>query len=344
MIMSKNYYDILGVSKTATSDEIKKSYRKLSKIYHPDVKETGNEEKFKNISEAHEVLTDKTKRTNFDKYGDAKGPKPEDLRSQFSSAFHGSFNVPVSRGDSIQTFVSLTLEEMKIGVNKKIKYVKNITCSSCQGNGSKHGKSFSTCSLCLGIGILQRRVGGFQIPVRCHHCGGHGRFVTEECDKCHSVGTEQIDMEVEMAISPGAFDGYTVRVQGYGHDSNDENGYPGDLHIIIQQEAHKYFERNGDDIVYKLNLSLPDMILGAKVEIPTLEGKIVFDVPETTPHGKTFRIKGKGMPSIPKKGIIGDLMVVAFASIPESVNSEEKNILENLRKSNNFISKNTYKN
>jgi molecular chaperone DnaJ len=346
--MSKNYYEILGVEKTATLDEIKKAYRKLAMQYHPDKagEDKESEERFKQVAEAYEVLADDEKRKNYDNFGSAKAQNPHedfnDIRSQFNQAFNHFTHVQ-NKGASIPSYVSVTLEEIKNGARKKVKYKKNTICTSCTGNGSKHGKSLTNCSLCLGSGILERRNGPWLERVTCHHCGGNGHFITEECEQCRGAGIMQKDIELEMDIPRGVFDGWKTRVPGYGHDSYVSGGIAGDLFIIIKQEPHANFERNGDDIVYKLELALPDIILGAKVEIPTLEGSVKFDVPPNTPIGKIFRVKGHGFNFVANPGQVGDLLVVAVAAVPESITIEEMKILEKLRKSNNFTSKNTVK-
>jgi molecular chaperone DnaJ len=351
--MSENYYDILGVEKTATTEDIKKSYRKLAMKYHPDKagEDKDAEEKFKKISEAYEVLADDTKRKNYDTFGNAKGRGDaedfNDLRSQFNSHFgahFGNFEEMQQRGESIPVFVMINLGEMRSGVTKKIKYKKNVACSECGGNGSKHGKSLTNCSLCLGAGVLYRRMGPITQRTTCHHCGGNGQFITEECLNCHGAGMSQKDMELNVNIPPGVFDGWKDRIVGYGHDSYSGKGVPGDLFIIIQQEPHPHFERNGDDLIYRLELSFPDMVLGAKVEVPTLDGKVRFDVPPNTPMGKIFKVSGHGFPSIRHKGHTGDLLAIAVINIPESITIEEMKILDKLKKSDNFTSKNSVKN
>lgn len=347
--MSENYYDILEVSKTATQEEIKKAYRKLALKYHPDKNpdDKSSEDKFKKIAEAYEVLSDETKKKNYDAYGSVNNTQEtsddfDDIRSQFHSAFN-SFRRAKERGESIPYYLVLTLEEMKTGVKKAIKYKKNVFCSSCGGNGSKHGKSTTNCSLCLGEKFLYRRFGSLTQRFTCHHCGGRGYFVTEECDNCLGRCMSEKEIELNLEIPEGVYDGWKTRIENLGHDSISPDGIPGDLYIIIQQKPHQHFERDGDDLIYKLELSLPDMILGTKVEIPTLEGKALVDIPKNTPPGKILRLKNKGFPSYSVDGAIGDLLLITVASIPEKVTDEEIKILEKLRKNNNFISKNSYK-
>lgn len=345
--MTKNYYKILGIKKDATKEEIQKAYKNLAKKYHPD-KTGGNEEKFKEILDAKDILSDDAKRSNYDTYGDPKGrvngESFEDMASQFRASFHQQFRTSVNRGNSISCIVSLTLEEIKIGAKKTISYKKNTLCTSCNGNGSKYGTSLTNCSLCLGSGVLHRRVGPFTERSTCHHCGGHGHFITEECEPCKGVGMIQKDMLAKIDIPMGVFDGWETRVPGFGHDSSEENGMPGDLFIIIKQIPHPIFERSNNNLIYKLELSFPDIVLGVKVEIPTLNGLVAFDIPQNTKTGSAFKISGKGLPSIIQSGIIGDLLVVVTVHIPKIISEEEKEILNNLRKSCNFISKNTYKN
>lgn len=348
--MAEDYYGVLGVNKSASKEDIKKSYRSLSKKFHPD--KTGgdkdSEEKFKKVSEAYEVLYDDTKRSNYDTYGDPKGrvngDSFQDMASHFHDSFHQSFRASVNRGDNTSCVINLTLEEIKSGIRKTISYKKNILCTSCSGNGSKYGTSLTNCSLCLGSGLLNRRVGPFTEVSPCHHCGGHGHFVTEECEQCSGHGMIQKDILAEIDVPIGVFDGWKTRVPGFGHDSLIANGIPGDLFIIIKQIPHPTFERINDNLIYKLELSFPDIVLGVKVEIPTLDTSISFDVPPNTKTGSVFKVAGKGLTSIMQNGIIGDLLVVVSVNIPEVISEEEKEILNNLRKNCNFISKNTYKN
>ncbi len=348
--MTKDYYQILGVERTATEDEIKKAYRTLSKKYHPDKNQDDKaaEEKFKEVAEAYEVLSNPEKKSNFDSFGDPKGRSHmggfddfESIRNQFRSAFH---QASMPRGGNIEVHIPFTFAEMKNGVKKKIQYKKNVVCIPCGGNGSKHGKSLTNCSLCLGSGVLQKKVGFHTVQFVCHHCGGNGNFITEECDSCKGAGMTSTDVEFEAQFPAGIYGGWSNGLQGYGHDSPMSGGMAGFLIIHAIQENHEFFERNGDDLLYKLELSFPDLVLGAKVEIPTLEKKIKFDIPEHTKVGKIFRVKGQGFPSLVNSGHVGDLLVVTSVDVPEVITIDEMKVLESLRKNPNFTSKNISKN
>lgn len=348
--MAKDYYQILGVERTATEDEIKKAFRTLSKKYHPDKNpdDENTKEKFQEVAEAYDVLSNPEKKSNFDSFGDPKGRSQmggfedfESIKNQFRTAFQQA-NAP--RGGNVEVHIPFTFSEMKNGVKKKIQYKKNVLCSPCGGNGSKHGKSLTNCSLCLGSGILQKRMGPFIEQTTCHHCGGNGNFITEECETCKGAGMTSTNVEFEAQFPAGIYGGWNTILQGYGHDSPMSGGMAGFLVIGALQENHEFFERSGDDLLYKLELSFPDLVLGTKVEIPTLEKKIKFDIPEHTKVGKIFRVKGQGFPSLASPGHVGDLLVVASVEVPETITIDEMKVLENLRKNPNFTSKNISKN
>lgn len=341
----KNYYEILGVSNTATTDEIKKSYRKLALQYHPD-KTAGDvalEEKFKEIAEAYEVLSDEEKRKRYDaKLSGGFDDGFEDIRSQFRDAF-GTFAKQPPKGAGIGVVVEMTLEEIYKGAKKIISFNRNVVCKSCSGNGSKFGKSFTNCGICLGSGRVYQLLGNFRIERTCHHCGGHGKFITEECSDCGGAGVNSNNVVLEVDIPAGVFSGWKMAIPNYGHDHYSAKGAPGDLVIAVHEKPHEHFEKNGFDLLYKMYLSFPEIVLGVKVEIPTIDSKVAFDVPENTPPGKIFRIKGRGLPSISQPGYYGDLLVMALVDTPKEITPEEKKILEKLKKSSNFTSKNSYK-
>lgn len=345
--MSKDYYSILEVDKTATQEEIKKSYRKLSKKYHPD--KAGDDkdsiEKFKEVAEAYEVLSDEQKRKNYDKFGNPKGPDESfsDIYSQFNNAF-GNFrrgSGGIVRGESMVFNMPVTLEEINTGISKKIKYNKNTMCKSCGGNGSKFGKSMSVCSSCLGSGMNNRNFGGMTISMPCGHCGGNGKFITEECNDCGGSGVSSSEVELDVQVPAGVFEGFKLRATGYGHDAFIEsgNGIPGDLYIVFREVPHDTFERQGDNLICKTMVSFPDIVLGTKIDINTLTKKVSFEIPPNTPVGKMFKLSGCGLPSISRKGFVGDLIVVVGVDVPKQISEEEKKLLEELKKSSNFTSK-----
>jgi molecular chaperone DnaJ len=347
-MVKKDFYDVLGVDRSASTDDIKKAYRKLAIKYHPD-KTAGDkdlEEKFKEIAEAYEVLSDEEKRKRYDAFGSVKGPSVddsfEDLRAQFRQHF-GGHTQQVQKGTSVAYYAVLTLEEILTGVRKKIQYNKQVVCKSCNGNGSKYGKSLRNCSICLGAGMVSRNFGPLQMTEPCPHCGGRGVFVTEFCETCSGDGHSNVSKEIEVSIPAGAFEGLKIKFPGYGNDALAERGIPGDLYVIVQEQPHPLFERHEQSLVYKLNLSFPDIVLGTKVEVPTLENPVAFDIPPNTPIGKVLRLKGRGLPSVGHTAPVGDMLIIIGVAIPEQISEEDKKLLDKLRKSSNFVSKNSYK-
>ncbi len=341
--MSKNYYEILGVEKTATEDEIKKAYRKLSMKYHPD-KTDGDkesEEKFKQIAEAYEVLSKPDKRSQYDSGGSSFGGfTAQDMHEAFRAAFSGSHN-RFKVGGNIQVNVGLTLEEMFTGVSKKLKFDKYCSCKACNGNGSKDGKHINKCQVCNGSGRERIKFGPFrEIETNCRHCEGEGQFASELCSVCNGTKLVLENVEVDVVFPAGVYDGWYREVPGRGHDSANGKGIPGLLVIVVQEIKHKDFERHGDNLVYHLELSFVDALFGTKVEVPTLSGNVAFDIPEKTPVGKVFKLEGKGMPG--SRGGFGNLMVVTNIVLPEKLSKEDKENLESLKKSPNFVSKNKF--
>lgn len=323
----KDYYSELGVSQNASEEEIKKAYRKLAIKYHPDKNPDDKiaEEKFKKIAEAYEVLSDAKKRLNYDTYGHPDGPQHQTHVSQHhTQVFY--------KGENTGVVVKVTLEDVLTGIrNCKLKYVKNSRCNSCHGNGSKNGRSLSVCSLCQGSGMVYRSFGPLDIPSPCPHCGGKGRRIIELCLDCSGSGFKPSSVTLDVNIPAGVFNEGKIRVGGYGHDCAVENGIPGDLIVIIQEVPHSEFIREGDNIVYKLNLSFPDLILGTKVKVPTLENPVVFDISPHTQNGQVLRVKGKGLPNI-NTGVMGDMNIVVSAEVPKEISEEERELLQKLQK------------
>lgn len=351
--MAKNYYEILGVDKKATAEQIKKAYKKLAVKYHPD-KNQGDknaEEKFKEINDAYQVLSDETKRRNYDSTGNANGNfagygnhnngrhyDPEDIFREFEKFRTGNFGGGIRKGSSIQVVVVMTLEEIFSGAKKKVNFKKDIICNHCKGNGSKNGTSLHNCGTCGGTGRVVMRHGNFHIENFCHSCGGYGKIITEECEYCYGAGVLKKDVDLDVEIPAGVRDGWQTVMHGYGNDAVAEgNGVPGDLFLIISQVPNDKFEREGDNLIYRLQIPFTLATLGGKVEVPTIDGKTVgFTLDECTPYGKFLRLKGRGLPSFARKGFVGDMLVLVEFKTPNKLTDNEKELLKELSKEENF--------
>lgn len=362
--MSKrDYYEVLGVSKSASKDEIKKAYRKLAMKYHPD-KNPGDaaaEEKFKEAAEAYEVLHDDDKRPRYDRFGHAgvSGSggggghvNVEDIFSRFSDIFGGGGGGFESffgggrsrqrrsgqRGGDLRMKVRMTLEEIYNGVDKKIKLKRYTTCGTCNGQGAASSDAYATCSTCGGAGeIRQQAGGGFfqQIVVRvCPTCEGEGRVITNPCQTCNGEGRVQSTDVIDVSIPAGIAEGMQLTMRGKGN-AGKRGGPPGDLIILVEEIEHKDFERDGENVIYELFLNFADAALGTTVEVPTLSGKTRFKISPGTQSGKIFRLKGKGFPVINGYGR-GDQLIQVHVWVPKSLSKDEKAALEKLRSSSNF--------
>lgn len=344
--MSENLYDILGVQKSASLDDIKKAYKKLAIKHHPD--KGGDEETFKKISNAYSILSDEQKRTEYDLGGRVGGQRgggfsADDFFSQFfrggAQGFGGSdfFNRGKRKGNSLQYQLDMTLEEIYSGASKKLEFYRDSTCNYCAGNGSLNGNSFNTCSLCKGRGTVLMQHGNFHIENTCHICNGRGITISQECNTCHGSGIEKMLTSLLIDIPKGVPAGWKTAIGGYGHFPSGGSGEPGDLYIFVNQLPHEHFERDGDNIVFKAKIPFTKAALGGKIEVPTLEGKrIMFDIQECTPPNKLFRLRSQGLPSITSKGMFGDLLVVSEIEMPQSLTEKEKSLLLELNEEENF--------
>lgn len=367
MTTKRDYYEILGVPRNASKDEIKKAYRKMALKYHPD-KNPGDkyaEEKFKEAAEAYEVLSDDNKRARYDQFGHAGMGNGaggggfshdwtiEDIFAQFGDIFGGHFGSfggfgdfggrrssrRTNRGTDLRVKVKLSLSDIANGVEKKIKVNKYVSCRSCGGTGASGGSSYSTCSTCRGTGYVTRvtntLLGQMQTTSPCPTCNGEGKVITNKCVACNGEGVVREDEIITVKIPAGVAEGMQINVQGKGNAAR-RGGIPGDLLVMIEEEKHPNLVRDGNDLIYNLNISIPDAILGAPVEIPTVDGKVKIKIEPGTQPGKILRLRGKGLPEV-NSYQHGDLLVAVNVYIPKNLTREERAIFEKLSKSPNFI-------
>lgn len=358
MAEKRDYYEVLGVSKESSADEIKKAYRKLAKKYHPDMNpgDAEAELKFKEVNEAYDVLSDSDKKAKYDAYGHAAfdpaaggagggfggfgGFGDVDLGDIFSSFFGGSSgsssrrNGPM-RGDDINVRVTLTFEEAVFGVKKEINFNRVQKCPDCSGSGAEKGTSAKTCSSCGGTGqvrVQQRTPLGFMQSTRqCDACHGRGKIIEKPCSGCRGTGYVKVSKKLEVSIPAGIDDGRVVTVRGQGSDGR--NGGPaGDLNIIVSVRPHAVFERDGFDIYCEVPITYTEATLGAEIEIPTLEGKQKYTIPEGTQTGTTFTLRQKGVQYVNSKSR-GDLHVTVTVEVPKNLSTEQKELLRKFAES-----------
>lgn len=346
----RDYYEILGVEKSASKDEIKKAYRKLSKKYHPDInQEEGSDEKFKEVAEAYEVLSDEDKRSQYDRFGH------EGMKSQFggggggfqSSGGFGGFedifssffgggrqadpNAP-RKGDDLQYTMTVDFEEAVFGVTKTITIKKEVKCDTCDGNGAKPGTSKSTCSMCSGAGRVaveqNTPFGRIQTERTCPTCEGTGQEIKDPCNKCKGTGTVMKDVDIEVTVPEGVDNGQQIRVQGQGEPG--VNGGPsGDLYIVFRVRPDSRFTRDGDDIHYELPITFSQAALGDEIKVPTISSEVVLTIPAGTQTGRRFRLKEKGVKNVHGYGY-GDQFITVKVVTPTKLSEQEVDIFRNL--------------
>ncbi len=360
MADKRDYYEVLGVGKSATDDEIKKAYRKLAKKYHPDLNKDNAEaaDKFKEAAEAYEVLSDSDKRSRYDQFGHA-GVDPNggfgggygggfdgfdmgDLGDIFGSFFGGGFrgssrrNGPV-RGRDIQQALELTFEEAAFGCKRNINIIRMESCEECGGSGAKKGTSPVTCGVCNGTGqvrsVQNTPFGQFASQSPCNACGGKGTKITDPCQKCNGNGQVRKSRSIEVNIPAGIDHGQTVSVRGQG-ETGLRGGPSGDLLITIYIKKNEVFTRDGNNVYVDVPITFVQAALGCEIEIPTIDGKVTQRFPEGTQHGTKFRLKGKGIPSI-RGGARGDQYVRVIVEIPKNLNGRQREILEEFAKESN---------
>ncbi|WP_210486277.1 molecular chaperone DnaJ [Rufibacter aurantiacus] len=366
MATKRDYYEILGVAKGASQDEIKKAYRKIAIKFHPDKNpdDPTAEDKFKEAAEAYEVLSDEQKRQRYDQFGHqgvnggggfgGGGMNMEDIFSQFGDIFGGgggggfeSFfggggqrgGKRVRKGSNLRIKLKLNLEEVAKGVEKKIKVKRYEACNVCDGNGSKNGTALNTCGTCQGSGQVKRVVntmlGQMVSASTCPTCNGEGKTVSQKCDACHGEGRQLREEVISINVPAGVADGMQLSMGGKGNVP-ERGGIPGDLLIQIEEEQHPTLRRDGNNVMFEQYVSFVDATLGASVEVPTIEGKVKIKIDPGTQSGKILRLRGKGIPDINGYGK-GDQLIHINVWTPKNVNPEERQILERLRESQNFV-------
>jgi molecular chaperone DnaJ len=364
--MSKrDYYEILGVAKSASDDEIKKAYRKMAIKYHPDKNPDDKkaEEKFKEAAEAYEILSNPEKRQRYNQFGHAGvgssaasggggyggGMNMDDIFSQFGDIFGGGGSFGgfggssrgggrrVMRGSNLRIKVKLNLQEIAKGVEKKLKVNKFVSCHTCKGSGAKNGQ-FDTCKVCHGSGVQTRTqqtfLGAMQTQTTCGACNGEGKTVKDKCHTCHGDGIVREEEVISINIPAGVAEGMQLSVSGKGNAA-PRGGINGDLLVMIEEEEHPELKRDGSNLFYDSYVSFVDAALGTSVEIPTVDGKVKIKIDPGTQSGKVLRLKGKGLPDINSYGH-GDLLVNINVWTPQALTAEEKKTLEGLKDSKNF--------
>jgi len=372
MSTKRDYYEILGVSKTASADEIKKAYRKVAMQFHPD-RNPGNkeaEEKFKEAAEAYEVLSDTDKKSQFDRYGHAgvsgngrggfsgagHNMNMDDIFSQFGDVFgddvFGSFfgggggqrrgggggRARGVRGTNLRVRIKMNYEEIAKGASKTIKVKKHVICNTCDGSGAKDKSSMQTCGTCGGSGQVRRVqntfLGQMQTVTTCSTCNGEGTTIANKCTVCKGEGRVYGEENISIDIPAGVQEGMQLSVAGKGN-TGERGGAPGDLIVLIEEEAHPHLHRDGLNVAFDLHISFPDAAFGIQAEVPTIDGRAKIKIPPGTQSGKVFRLKGKGFPAL-QSYEKGDQLIYVNVWTPQHLSAEEKVMLEKMQESPNF--------
>ncbi len=356
----RDYYEVLGVSKNATPEELKKAYRQKAIQYHPDRQQGKSEaekkeaeEKFKEAAEAYDVLSNPDKRARYDQFGHSMGNagaggfggggmSMEDIFSQFGDIFGGfggsSSGRRQNRGSDVRVKVKVNLKDIAYGVEKKLKIPHYVPCSACNGTGAKNGTAYTTCSTCHGSGtvtrVKQTILGSMQTTSPCPTCGGEGKIIQEKCPACGGEGITRQDDIITVKIPAGVAEGMTLSMKGKGNAAR-HGGIPGDLLIVIEEEKDSELIRDENDLIYNLMLDIPTAVFGGKVEVPTIDGRARLTIEPGTQPGKILRLRGKGLPS-PNGYGKGDLLVNVMVYIPEKLTASEKEAFQKLQGSPNI--------
>lgn len=366
--MKRDYYEILGVSKSSSADEIKKAYRKTAMQYHPDRNpgDKAAEEKFKEAAEAYDVLSSDEKRAKYDRFGHQafqggaggggfQNANMDDIFSHFGDIFgdsmfgnffggqgggqsRGGGKPTGARGSNLRVKLKLNFEEIANGCTKQIKVKKHVLCGTCDGSGAKDKNSIQTCKTCGGSGqVRQVRntfLGQMQTVNTCPSCNGAGSTITNKCGSCRGEGRVFGEETISIEIPAGVQEGMQLSMNGKGN-AGERGGYPGDLLIQIEEEQHPQLQRDGLNVAFDLHISFPDAAFGTSVEIPTITGRVNLKIPAGTQSGKILRLKGKGFPEVQGYNR-GDQLVYVNVWTPQNLSSEEKSLLEKLNQSSNF--------
>ncbi len=361
--MAKDYYSILGVSKDASDDDIKRAYRKQAQQHHPD-RVGGNEQKFKEINEAYQVLSDKTKRQQYDQYGttfeqagqggaggfQGFGGFEEAFRNGGAEFNFGNFGFEdifsdifgggrgerggMRKGEDINIDVEITLEDVLSGAEKEINLYKRVICSNCRGTGAEPGTKIKDCPTCKGSGQIRKTqrtfLGSFSQVITCPDCKGEGKKAEKPCRVCGGDGRVRENRRVKIHIPAGIQDGQVIEIRGEG-EAAARGGEAGDLYMVIHIKAHPKFERRNNNIIYRAEISLSQAVLGAEIEIPTLDGKVRMKIPAGTKSGKVLSLKNKGLPNFRRSGR-GDQLVEITIKIPEKLSRRQRELFEQLGK------------
>ena len=348
----RDYYDVLGVKKNSTPDQIKSAYRKLAVKYHPDKNEGDKaaEEKFKEASEAYHVLSNSERKQNYDNFGHAAfqngaggrgGFADFDFSSHFSDIFEDFFGEGFGggrrgrrsshRGSDLRYDLSITLEEAFTGKKQDIKFSTSEKCDTCKGSGSKPGHDAGSCSMCGGHGQVRSNQGFFTVQQTCPQCSGSGEEITNPCTTCNGQGKKQASKRLSVTIPKGVDDGTRIRVSGKG-EAGGKGGATGDLYLFISVDNHSIFKRSDEHLYFELPITFTDAALGTSVEVPSIDGgRAKIKIPSGTQHGKQLRLKGKGMPFLRGNGY-GDLYIKIITEVPSNLNSKQKELLEEFKK------------
>ncbi|MFN5422911.1 MAG: molecular chaperone DnaJ [bacterium] len=364
----RDYYEILGVSKSASADEIKKAYRKVAMQFHPDRNpgDKAAEEKFKEAAEAYEVLSDSDKKAQYDRYGHAgmnarggfggqgQGMNMDDIFSNFGDIFgddiFGSFfggggrqrsssgKARGTRGSNLRIKLKLNYEEIAKGASKTVKVKKYTGCTTCGGSGAKDKSSVQSCATCGGSGQVRKVtntfLGQMQTVGTCSTCNGEGSTITSKCTACKGEGRVYTEETLSIDIPAGVQDGMQLSLSGKGN-AGERGGAPGDLIVLIEEESHPELQRDNLNVIYDMHISFPDAVFGANLEVPTIDGRAKIKIPPGTQSGKIFRLKGKGFPAI-NSYEKGDQLIHVNVWTPQELTSEEKSIMEKLKDAKNF--------